>query len=348
MNRKALVTPHNVIRLFVLFLTLLGMGLFAPMSTNIPVVTAQAPTPTFTYGKSTLNGHPGYTTGWFQAGALDKPIIMLLGFDPSNDFGISDAAAMYGDLILQMNADGFDVIIFDYVDGDTWLEDNADNLADFITYLDTYFNGDYKLAVVGASMGGIVARTMFAQEYSAMGVDIFITLDSPHYGVYFSDVISGITDVLVDFFLLTPAGQQMYYGSDLYNQFFGWLQSVEDANFRQNIIGPMLTAAWAMSNGEGTWKVSWWDDIWHTKYHPVSSYTYVSGIKSDFIPYHSAVYLDDPSVGSRGYFGGTKYWYRSTQTTYFDYKFPTSRTEHTASNFGPLLQSAMDFIKINW
>ncbi len=333
------------IKNFLLLSVILGLMLISlqNLATNAsPQVTS------FHYEKSWLNGHPGYITEWRIAGAFDKPIIVVLGYDPSNDYSVYDAISMYGSLIDQMNAEGYDIIVFDYVDGDTWIQDNADNLADFIRYVDSYFSGDYTLALIGASMGGIVGRTMFAQEGSNMGVDIFITLDSPHYGVYFSNYVSWLTGALVDFFLLTPAGQQMYHGSDLYNQFYGWLQSVENSQFLNDVIGPMTTAAYAMSNGEGRWSVSWGSLATHTKYHPVSSYTKIGWFASDFIPYHSAVYLDDPSTSSSLGWFKTYYWYRNTHSTYFDYKFPTYRTEHTASNFGYLLSQAMGFVKTHW
>ena len=327
------------------FPLIVGILIFSML--QIGLLNVQAAT-SFHYEKATYNGHAGYITEWRIAGDLDKPIIVVLGFDPDNSFTVDDAITMYDTLITDMNSKGYDVIIFDYYDGDLWIEQNAENLADFIRYLDTWFSGDYPLAVVGASMGGIVSRVMFAQENSNMGVDMFLTLDSPHYGVYFSNYIDVLAGIIVDFFTLTPAGQQMYHGSELYNELYGWLRSVETNTFLTNVIGPMTTAAFAMSNGEGYWAVTWDDLVVHTKYHPVTSYTMISNNAVDFIPYHSAMNLDDPSTDYFVWFGKTYYWYKSTQTSYFDYKFPTYRQEHSASNFGYLLELAMQFIQDYW
>ena len=110
----------------------------------------------------------------------------------------------------------------------------------------------YELSIVGGSMCGIVTRTMFVQEMENMGVDIFATLDSPHYGVYLSASIDWIAAGLDN-----TAGQQMLHGSDLYNEHYGWLQGVEgDTQFMQQVIDPIDTAAIALSNGESRWKVS--------------------------------------------------------------------------------------------
>ncbi len=335
----------NTLKVFAISVFLL---IFVIGGTNLSSVFGYTVT-NFHYEKRSVNGHSGYITEWRIAGALDKPVIVLLGFDPDNSFTTDTAISQYSSLINTMTSKGFDVIIFDYVDGDLWLGQQAQNLADFIRYLDGYFTGNYRLAVAGASMGGIVARTMFVQENSNMGVDIFITLDSPHYGVYISGYVSWLSGLLFDFFTITPAGQQMYHGSDLYNQHYGWLQSVEKGSwFKANVIGPMTTAAFALSNGEGRWSIGWGGATVNTIYHPVASYITVMGITVDFIPYHSAVYSDNVKVNDKISWFKYYYWYESTATSYFDYKIASARGLHDSSNFNGILSSGMDFIINHW
>jgi hypothetical protein len=307
-----------------------------------------------TYENITVNGHAGYTTEWRGSGALDKPVIVVLGYDPADDSSALDAANNYATLIAEMNTNGYDIIIFDYLDGDADLKYNAENLADFIRYLDDRMrdlgftdsdgdtHSDYELAVVGGSMGGIVTRTMFVQEYESMGVNIFITVDSPHYGVYLSSSISWLAAGLNN-----QAGQQMLHGSSLYNQHYGWLESIEaNSWFHQNVIEPMNTGALALSNGESRWKVSWSDEVIHTKYHTVSSYFSSSLGNFDFIPYHSAIYADNTGTTSSLRWGYTYYSYKSTATSYFDEKIQNPRDEHGGHEY--VVRQAMDLAISMW
>ena len=306
------------------------------------------------YTVQSVNGHAGYTTEWRGSNSLDKPVIIILGYDPGDTDTALGAVADYSVLIADMNSRGYDIMIFDYLDGDADIRQNAENLADFVRYLDSRMNlegfkdvdgdshPDYELAIVGASMGGIVARTMFVQEYDDMGVDIFITLDSPHHGVYISNSFSW-----AEIFFGDMAARQMIHGSTEYNALYGWLQSVESTyDFKVSINNPMHTAAIALSNGEARWKVSWGDLILHTKYHPVSSYYDTPFGITDFIPYHSAMNLDDTTVSVSYRWGYNYYNYRSTTTSYFDTKIQNSRAEHGAPEYS-VLQS-MNFLESNW
>lgn len=328
-----------------LLLGLLGLIL-------IPLNAQAAVTWQETYTQNNVNNHSGYTTEWRGADALDKPVIVLLGYDPEDDDTALGAVNDYANLLADMNSRGFDLIIFDYLDGDANILNNAENLAHFINYLDSRMHAegfvdtdhdghpDYELAVAGASMGGIVARTMFVLENENMGVDTYVTLDSPHHGVYLSGYIGSIAELLLN----NMAGMQMIKGTSEFNNLYGWLRNSETSLFLQNVINPMDTLAIALSNGEGRWSVSWFTEIWDTKYHPVTSYMTAVGLTSDFIPYHSAVMMDDYSTNS--YFWPRGYSYKNTHTSYFDQKMANPRDQHGGPEY--MLLQAMNFIESNW
>jgi pimeloyl-ACP methyl ester carboxylesterase len=293
------------------------------------------------YDEIEVNGHEGFLTAWDKNGPLDKVIILAAGFDTDNDDHPADFFYdEYQELLDTLGPDGWDFIYFDYVDGSTDIKKNADNLARFIDYLDTQVGGEYHMALVGGSMGGIVARTMFVQEYRDMGVDTFVTVDSPHWGVTLSEWVEDIAEILLDF----EAGHQMHNGSSEYYELYGWLRSIEnDGAFRASIIDPMNTCAIALSNGEvSSWKTDWTDIAIHNKFYPVASYVAGEGLRSTFMPYHSTVYMDDRSTDSSVRFGYTKYNYVNTHTSYFDTKIPNDREVHGAPEH--VIRQAVDFV----
>lgn len=321
----------KLINIFKLFLLLLSSSVFASSVHDVPVV----------------NGHPGYITAYETSpdGVWDKVLIVVNGFDSKNtSHPIDDINTRFQLIIDQLQPDGWDIVIFDYVRGDIDIKQNADNLADFIQTLDSWAVPDYHLAVLGGSMGGIVTRTMFVQENSSMGVDTYVSLDSPHHGVYLSDWVKDLADVAID----AVAGHQMLNGDPAYNTHYGWLQNVESsAGFMANIINPMNTLAIALSNGENQWKVSWSQEALHTRYHPVSSYVGSSNgqLHSDYMPYHSVVFMDNISVDRKVRWNRNYYWYKDTRTSYFDFKQVNLRDEHAAPDYA--LKQATDFVEMN-
>lgn len=304
------------------------------------------------YDSDPVNGHAGYLTAWRVAGKLDKPVIMVKGYDTVNNaHPIDDLNGELGNLAIPLSDRGFDIIVFDYVDGKADLKNNADNLAEFVRYLDGLIaasgavdgdgdgHPDYELAIIGGSMGGIVARTMFVQENSAMGVDIFVTIDSPHHGVQLSPFLDWATA-----FLDTVAGHQMLYGDAAYFAHYNWLRSVESTTeFRARIIDPMHTAAIAFSDGESAWHLDSGNILFHTEFHDVSSFIEKENIESDYVPYHSAVNMDNTAVEEidRGW-DYVDLRYVTTHTSYFDRKIPNPRAIHDQHDYA--IRQAIDFV----
>jgi surface protein with Ig-like domain len=297
------------------------------------------------YNVLEVNGHPGYLTATEVSpdGVMDKVLMLVSGYDSDNNDYPIDEIGDYQAVIDLLGADGWDVILFDYVAGDIDIKQNADNLARFIDYLDTICEPNYHLAVVAGSMGGIVTRCMFVQEYSGMGVETFVSVDAPHHGVYLSPWVESLAVLLID----TVAGHQMANGQSEFDTLYGWMRSVENnGTFKPTIIDPMATLAIALSDGEGEWEVDWGDLIIHTKYHPVCSFVEAEGLESDYMPYHSVCMFDNSSTDSDEHWGYNDYWYENTYTSYFDVKQPNPKTEHGAPEFA--IQQAIDFAVANY
>jgi len=294
-----------------------------------------------------VNGHPGYLTAQEMSpdGVVDKVLVVVKGFDNDNtEHPIDDLNTKYQPVIEELQSDGWDIVVFDYVRGDIDIKQNAENLKHFINYLDGIAVPDYHLALIGGSMGGIVARTMFVQEYSNLGVDTYVSVDAPHYGVYLSPWVNDLAVLAID----AEAGHQMAHGEPEYKEHYGWLQDVEASpGFIASVIGPIMTQAIALSNGEDQWEVNWADLAIHTRYHPVSSVVKTSGgeFESDYVPYHSAVLLDNTSISKKRKWNRNHYWYDDTTTSYFDVKQANPKTEHGAPVFA--MRQAVDFIVAN-
>jgi hypothetical protein len=304
------------------------------------------------YDKHPVNGHSGFLSAWRISGELDKPVIVVKGYDTVNDdHPIDDLNNDFGTITQPLTDLGYDIILFDYVNGEADLKVNADNLAVFIRHMDSILadNGatdrdgdghpDYELSIIGGSMGGIVARTMFVQEYEAMGTDIFVTIDSPHHGVQLSPFLDWATE-----FIDSVAGRQMYYGDEAYFKHYDWLRSVENRPyFKASVIDPMHTAAIGLSDGESDWHLDSADLRLHTEYHDVSSYIEYTNTRSDYVPYHSAMNMDntDVEILDRGW-NYVDLRYIDTRTSYFDLKIPNPRDRHAAPDY--VIQQAIDFV----
>jgi len=305
---------------------------------------SHAETGTVLYDQYEVNGHPGFLSAWAVHGPLDKVLLIVPGFDTKNDsMPIDELYDDFAMVTLFMGLYGWDVIYFDYLDGAMDLTANADNLARFIEYLDTQAEPNYHLAILGGSMGGIVARTAFAHENSSMGVDTYVSIDSPHWGVYLSNWVGDLAGLAIDY----EAAHQMHHGDPAYAEHYGRLRNIESSPyFKNQVNGPMNTCAIALSDGsEGFWEVSWHDQLTHNKYYPVSSYFKQSGLKSTYMPYHSTVYLDNYTTEKKMRFGYATYKYRSQNSSYFDKTIANPADEHAAPRYAII--QALRFILQN-
>lgn len=173
-------------------------------------------------------------------GILDKPIIVLDGFDPGDS---RDIAGLYASLTFAgdnladiLRAEGFDIVILnapqyttggkDIDGGADYIQRNAMVLVEMINFLNAEKVGDEELVVLGPSMGGLIARYALAyMEQNTLPTEtrLYISFDSPHRGANIpvslqylvnylaQEVGDPDAQALVDFVLNSPAAKEMLY-----------------------------------------------------------------------------------------------------------------------------------------
>lgn len=130
---------------------------------------------------------------------LDRPIIILDGFDPGD---ARDISGLYNSLEFDgqnmadlLRAEGYDIVILNQpvyttdgleIDGGAdFIQRNGFVLAAMIEFLNSEKVGDQELVVLGPSMGGLIGRYALAWM-EANEIDhqtrLFISFDSPHRG----------------------------------------------------------------------------------------------------------------------------------------------------------------------
>lgn len=191
-------------------------------------------------------------------GVLDKPIIMVDGFDPGDT---RNTTAIYGmlnygsqNLGNTLRAKGYDVVILNFptytrsgtttvVDGGVdYIQRNAMVLLELLKKINAQKVGNAKNVVIGPSMGGLITRyALKYMEKNNMEHDtrLWISFDSPHYGAnvpiafqhlfnYMGNGPLGNTTMqdVVNGMLKSPAAREM-----LIDQFEGHLQAGSDYEF---------------------------------------------------------------------------------------------------------------------
>jgi hypothetical protein len=118
-------------------------------------------------------------------GIFDKPIIIAEGFDAGQNVNLDDLTARYfGPLELYRN-NGYDLVLVNYDNGRTWIQDNAQVLKAVINQVNTTKVGNNKLVVIGESMSGLIARYALKQMENAgqnHNVSHFVAFDTPMKG----------------------------------------------------------------------------------------------------------------------------------------------------------------------
>ncbi|MDY2587041.1 T9SS type A sorting domain-containing protein [Winogradskyella aquimaris] len=207
-----------------------------------------------------------------QTGILDKPIIVVDGFDPGDsrdipglysllDFTSSSGSQNLADLV---RAEGFDVIILNFptylraadgatVDGGTdFIERNAMLLVELLDIINTAKAGNSpeQNVIIGPSMGGLISRyALNYMESNGLNADtrLYMSFDSPHHGANVpiglqhqlnflaNNGTQPIAEVqpLIDSFLKSPAARQL-----LVDHFEAHLQSGSSVNFDPTLTLP--------------------------------------------------------------------------------------------------------------
>lgn len=138
---------------------------------------------------------------------FDKPVVIVEGFDPGlideepsygygnmhwdaiwhcNDLAYPNTAAMPV-LFEALLADGFDLVYMDFEDGTQAAAAQATLLGHVLDLISAHGSTTGQTVVVGASMGGVIARLALREREMAGTLDCvrqFITIDAPHRGAY--------------------------------------------------------------------------------------------------------------------------------------------------------------------
>ncbi len=133
-------------------------------------------------------------------GILDKPLILVEGFDPENNFGYenylrSNALGVTIDrdfggqtLAQALEANNYDLIFLDYGNGGDDIKRNAyllENVIQWVNQQTAAVGSTQKNVVIGVSMGGIVARYALRDmelRNANHNTRLYASIDSPHQG----------------------------------------------------------------------------------------------------------------------------------------------------------------------
>jgi hypothetical protein len=171
-------------------------------------------------------------------GVLDKPIIMIDGFDPGDG---RDISMLYAGLNFNgenladiLRNEGYDFIALnaplyttdgkDIDGGADYIQRNAMVLVELIDFINNEKVGSEELVVIGPSMGGLIARYGLSyMEQNSMDHEtrLYISFDSPHLGAnipvsfqylinYFAkDQDNEQAQAVIDNVLNSPAAKEM-------------------------------------------------------------------------------------------------------------------------------------------
>lgn len=115
-------------------------------------------------------------------GLLDRPVIIVEGYDPSNQV---ESISYYDNGFSGLVTDGRDLFIVNLNSADKSIDENAVLLQKIIQEINDAKSGNHPTAVIGYSMGGIVARKALKNmELSGINhqTSLYISYDSPHLG----------------------------------------------------------------------------------------------------------------------------------------------------------------------
>ena len=195
-------------------------------------------------------------------GVLDRPVIVLDGFDPGDGRGIGAlyASLSYGgqNLADELRDLGFDIVVlnapnyttdgYDISGGGDFIQRNAMVLIALIQELNAQKEGDEELVILGPSMGGLIAQYALAymeQQGLPHETRLYLSFDSPHRGAnipislqylinYFA-VVGGdpFAQATVDLVLNSSAAKQM-----LIDHLSGHLLAGSDLEQDPNLLLP--------------------------------------------------------------------------------------------------------------
>ena len=162
--------------------------------------------------------------------SLTNPVIIIEGFDIDNTMGWEYLYTTMNQegLIETLSTRGFDAVVLDFTDATDYIQRNSFVAVELIEHVNSVIQPFASIAIVGASMGGLVGRYALAyMEDQGLNHNVrtFISFDAPHKGAniplgiqywvkFFSIESDDAAAMLAS--LQTPAPRQMlaYYFTD--------------------------------------------------------------------------------------------------------------------------------------
>jgi len=118
---------------------------------------------------------------------LTDPVVVAEGFDLDNTMGWEELYTLLNqeNLVEDLRSEGFDAVVLDFTESTDYMQRNALMMVELIQQIQAAQVDDQDLVVIGASMGGLVARYALAYMETE-GMDhrtrAFISFDGPHNG----------------------------------------------------------------------------------------------------------------------------------------------------------------------
>jgi hypothetical protein len=119
--------------------------------------------------------------------SIVNPVVVVEGFDIDNSMYWDELYYLLNqeDLIESLRNDGYDAVVLNFTDATDYMQKNAFVLVELLQQLLSLISSRDDMAVVGASMGGLIARYALAymeQEGIEHGTRLYMSFDSPHRG----------------------------------------------------------------------------------------------------------------------------------------------------------------------
>jgi pimeloyl-ACP methyl ester carboxylesterase len=120
-------------------------------------------------------------------GVFDKPVIIVEGFDPEGSLDLDELVDRFEQqrFIATLQAYGYDIVLVDFKNNGTLIENNAAVLEAVIKKVNETKTGTFKSHVIGFSMGGLIARwCLRTMENKGLPHQVanYFSYDAPHQG----------------------------------------------------------------------------------------------------------------------------------------------------------------------
>lgn len=175
---------------------------------SVPGYTANSPGDPYVYQTASGSYSIYYATG-NNSGTIRRPIIIVEGFDPLDQYSTDDVITLLNgnpqnandNVAISLRAQGYDLIVLDYNDGGQLIQRNAFLLVKLIQHINAVKTTPCPIILAGFSMGGIVARYAlnYMESQSSQNpafvhnVGLYFSFDAPQKG---ANIPLGMQDLI--------------------------------------------------------------------------------------------------------------------------------------------------------